>query len=135
MPCEGCTPPPCNDFPLISTVTTIPECLECEQCEEVSDSLCTKYTGPNLAVLGVTNDMRLKEILLLLNKNPALGSLPGTSSYTVTVALNNKIILEYLDASGDLVINSVSYSDSPMTITAITGSPVITSGVGTIVLV
>src|SRR5574343_145212 len=133
MPCQDCSPIPCNDFPLVSTVTTVPDCNECEKCEDVLDSLCSRYSGPNLSVLGITNNTRLKHILITLNKS--LGALPGTSNYVASVSLNNKATLEYLDASGDLVVVTLSSTNSPLTITALTGSPVMTSGVGTITLV
>lgn len=136
MPCDGCTPVPCNDFlPLLSSPTTLPACDECEKCEETVDGLCTVYTGPNLPVLGVTNGMRLKAILVLLNKNIALGSSPAAADYTITVALGNTATVEYLNGTKDVVSVTVPHADSPVTISAITGSPVLISGIGTIALV
>lgn len=119
---------PCNDCPP-ENVVNLPECEGGEPCEEILNSSCVKYTGANLPNLGVEDGMRLKAVLVALNKLYPI----TTTDYTITVLTTQKTtVVEYIDASGDLQSISVSKDQSPQTITAQTDSPVIISGTGTV---
>jgi len=49
------------------TISTCPDDSTCEGCKEIIKSQCIKYTGDDLAALGVDKGDTLNEILIKLN--------------------------------------------------------------------
>lgn len=49
------------------TISTCPPTDTCEACKEIIKSQCIKYTGEDLASLGIENGDTLNEILIKLN--------------------------------------------------------------------
>lgn len=49
------------------TISTCPPEDSCEACKEITKSQCIKYTGDDLATLGVDKGDTLNEILIKLN--------------------------------------------------------------------
>lgn len=126
MPCPTCNP--CNTFlPLLSA--PIPPCVGCEQCGETDNAECIVYKGPNLPSIHITDGMRLREILAVLNKYAAA---VVTTNYQIVVAPTLTARYEYINASGAIVSVTVTGLTSPVTIVAQTNSPVLMSGTGTI---
>ena len=126
MPCLGCT-----DVPSVPVSFTLPDCPEGSNCEEYSFVDCVQYTGPNLPTLEVTNNMSLKEVLVLLNKKLTVSMIAKTYTITVTTSQTTTVV-EFINNLGQLVTKSVSSAQSPVTICAQEGSPVKISGSGTL---
>lgn len=118
----------CNENHTIPT-TTLPPCPAGSPCEELNFTDCTRYKGPNLVSLGVTNDMSLKQVLIALNKK--LTQAFSSKTYTITVSTTQTTtVVEYINHLGALVTKSVSSAQSPQSICAQDGSPVKVSGTG-----
>ena len=49
------------------TISTCPPEDTCDACKEITKSQCIKYTGEDLATLGIENGDTLNEILIKLN--------------------------------------------------------------------
>ena len=49
------------------TISSNPDDSTCEACKEIIKSQCIKYTGEDLATLGIENGDTLNEILIKLN--------------------------------------------------------------------
>ena len=49
------------------TISTCPDDSTCDACKEIIKSQCIKYTGDDLASLGVDKGDTLNEILIKLN--------------------------------------------------------------------
>jgi hypothetical protein len=93
---------------------------------------CIKYKGPNLPNIGVTSGMKLKELLININKY--VGGPLFTKTYTILVnALQSATTIEYLDLNDGWVSVTVTSSTSPLAICAREDSPVLISGTGLIV--
>lgn len=49
------------------TITTCPDDSTCESCKEIVKSQCIKYTGDDLASLGINKGDTFNDILIKLN--------------------------------------------------------------------
>ena len=49
------------------TISTCPDVSTCDACKEIIKSQCIKYTGEDLANLGIKTGDNLNEILIQLN--------------------------------------------------------------------
>lgn len=141
--CGGTTSTPTINY-------TLPDCPSGEQCEDIQLSNCIAYKGPNLSLLGINNNARLKDVLLALHKSMmSVGfnfpAIPYSEwyCYVYTVTVNNlqtKTIVEYIDQTGTLqTITASPTSNSGLTgvsdrieFCALDGSPVLVSGSGTL---
>lgn len=128
MSCDPCNN--CDGLTPVSYVYT--DCVGGEQCEDLMFAECVKYTGPNLANIGVTSGMKLKELLININKYVSGPTFMKT--YTILVnALQSTTTVEYLDATNSWVTVSVTAAQSPVAICAMDDSPVVMSGTGFLV--
>lgn len=140
MSCQGC-----NDtaLPLVNCndgceecgpthAVGLPPCPQGEACEEIANTECLKYTGPNFPALGITNGIRLKAALAAMNY--AFTEEKVYKNHTITVTTTqSETLVEYQDKFGALQSKIVTYANSPQTICALVGTPVIMRGTGTIV--
>lgn len=137
---------PCNDCPP-SISYTLPDCPGGESCDEISKADCIAYKGPNLPLLGVNNNARLKDVLIALHKTlmlqPWSPSIPYTEWFTknyllMVNSLQSKTVLEYIDQDGLKQTITVSPAEASAnynfySFCALENSPVIISGNGTLV--
>lgn len=123
---------PCNDCNQTSLSYVYTDCVGGEPCDELMFAECIKYKGPNLPNIGVTSGMKLKELLININKY--VGGPQFTKTYTVLVnSLQSATTIEYLDLNDGWVSITVTASTSPSVICARENSPVIISGTGSLI--
>ena len=121
---------PCNDCPP-SVSYTLPDCPAGESCEEVLTANCVVYKGPNLPNIGLSNNARLKDILIALNTLLAYNITAKTYTILVNFA-QSPTTVEYIDMNGSLAMITVQ-KDTTTTICAMNGTPVVTKGNGYLV--
>lgn len=122
--CEECGP---------TNAIGLPDCPpSSEPCETILNASCVKYTGPNLPTLGITNGMRLKAALVALNFK-LLNNAGVSKNHTITVTQQqSKTTVEYINKVGAASVAVVTKDNSPQTICALIGTPVVISGSGTV---
>jgi hypothetical protein len=134
MACNNSCNQPCNCSQTAST--PLPQCSSAcsnsEKCEEMVLAHCVKYVGPNLPNLCVENGDRLIDILVSLNAQ--LGAITTYEADLIVTANQETTLYKYIDEDGKMVCISVSFSQSPVCITAQQGSVVKISGGGTFTL-
>ena len=112
----------CDDCPP-TNATNLPDCPDnSEPCEELVYTDCTKYKGPNLPVLEITNNMRLIEILTKLHKivnDLDLGLVPV--SLTATCTTSTPLKFTYLSYGPTVYKSGVSSSGAVLTLTSTAG--------------
>ena len=141
--CGGTTSTPTINY-------TLPDCPGGEKCEEIQESNCVVYNGPNLGLLGINNNARLKDVLIALHKSmmslsynfPAIPySLWYCYTYSILVnTTQTKTVVEYISQTGNLETSTVSPATtsgaagiSAVQVCALDASPIITSGTGIII--
>lgn len=109
----------CDDCPP-TNATNLPDCPDgSEPCEELVYTDCTKYKGPNLPVLEITNNMRLIEILTKLHKIVnALDQNLVPVEHTATCTTSTPLKITYLDYGPDVFVTSSSSSGAIVTVSS-----------------
>lgn len=137
---------PCNDCPP-EVSYTLPDCPGGESCDEISKADCVTYKGPNLSLLGINNNARLKDVLIALHQTLMLQQYNATIPYTewfvktyilMVNTVQTKTTVEYIDQYGVKQTLTVSPATSTTNFNvtnfcALENSPVVISGNGVLV--
>jgi len=123
---------PCSDCSSTTSANyTLPDCINGESCEDIQAADCVVYKGPNLPSIGVSNNDRIKDILIKIYKS--LNSTVVTKTYTILVNdSQTSTKVEYLDANETLA-SSIVAAGNTTTICAIENTPQLMYGTGFLV--